>query len=106
MKSDEAATIPINASPNEDVYVGMLLDDRYFIEKELARGGMGVVYLARDRRLLNRQVVIKILSKDAQNDPWLQKKFRQEMEALSRIDHPGVVGVLNVGKQAARKRTL
>jgi len=76
----------------------MLLGDRYRIEKELARGGMGIVYLARDEHLLSRHVVIKVLLEESNPDPWLQKKFRQEIEALARIDHPGVVGALDCGE--------
>lgn len=76
----------------------MLLGDRYRIEKELGRGGVGIVYLARDEHLLSRPVVIKLLLEESNPDPWLQKKFRQEIEALARIDHPGVVGALDCGE--------
>jgi len=75
----------------------LLWKDRYLIEKELARGGFGVVYLARDQQLLSKSVVIKVLIDDINPDPYIQKKFRQEIEALARIDHPGIVGVLDVG---------
>jgi serine/threonine protein kinase len=74
-----------------------LWKNRYSIEKELGRGGFGVVYLAHDQELLSKRVVIKVLQQDSIADPYLQKKFRQEMEALARLDHPGVVGVLDVG---------
>ncbi|MBI3665247.1 MAG: protein kinase [Acidobacteria bacterium] len=77
---------------------GSVLKDRYQIEKELGRGGIGVVYLARDQQLLSKQVVIKVLLEQTASDPWFQKKFRQELEALARIDHPGVVGALDVGE--------
>ena len=74
-----------------------LWKDRYLIEKELARGGFGVVYLARDQQLLSKFVVVKVLLEGVDPDPYIQKKFRQEIEALARIDHPGIVGVLDVG---------
>src|SRR5205814_7556238 len=77
---------------------GMMLDDRYLIEKELGRGGIGVVYLASDKQVLSKPVVIKVLLEDSVKDEWLMKKFNQEIEALARIDHPGVVGVLDVGQ--------
>jgi serine/threonine protein kinase/outer membrane biosynthesis protein TonB len=77
--------------------VSQLWKDRYLIEKELARGGFGVVYLARDQRLLSKSVVVKVLLEGMDPDPYIQKKFRQEIEALARIDHPGIVGVLDVG---------
>ncbi|MFL6332185.1 MAG: AAA-like domain-containing protein [Pyrinomonadaceae bacterium] len=90
-------------------YQGMLLADRYLLERELGRGGIGVVYLARDRHLLNKPVVVKILLDlvlDAAADEWVKKKFRQEVEALARIDHPGVVGVLQAGELADGKPYL
>lgn len=95
-------TAPIPAPPTlkQTQYDGALLKDRYQIEGELGRGGIGVVYLARDTQLLNRRVVIKVLLQDAGQSlhtPWFKKKFEQEIEALVRLDHPGIVGVLDVG---------
>jgi AAA-like domain/Protein kinase domain/TIR domain len=85
------------------IYVGMKLVDRYLIEKELGRGGIGVVYLARDRQLHLRPVVIKVLLEESGQNVWFEKKFRQEIEALARIDHPGVVGVLGAGETPDQK---
>src|SRR5437588_10527045 len=75
----------------------LILSDRYEVERELGRGGMSVVYLARDRQLLAKRVVIKVLLEETSQDSWVRQKFLQEMEALARIDHPGVVGVLDTG---------
>jgi serine/threonine protein kinase len=82
-------------------YEGTVIDGRYLIESELGRGGIGVVYLARDQQLMGKPVVIKILLEQVfqtDSDGWVKKKFRQEVEALARIDHPGVVGVLHTGE--------
>ena len=79
----------------------MIIKDRYVIEKEIGRGGIGIVYLAHDRQLYAKPVVVKVLQ-DKVEDPdewqWFQRHFMQEIEALSRIDHPGVVGVLDMGE--------
>ncbi|MCI0336419.1 MAG: serine/threonine-protein kinase [Acidobacteria bacterium] len=102
-----AASPPIADSPGN--YLGLLLKDRYLIEKEIGRGAFGVVYLARDRQLLSRPVVIKVLitnNPDQSFSEWFQKKFRQEMEALVRISHPGVVGVLDSGAMPDGKSFL
>lgn len=64
--------------------------------RELGTGGFATVYEARDATLLSRRVVVKVLH-TAQIDDWLLRKFRQEKEALARIDHPGVVAVLDEG---------
>ena len=76
---------------------GQLIKNRYKLQKELGKGGMGVVYLAHDTQLHNRPVVIKVL-RDATAEDWLTKKFRQEIEALVRIEHPGVVGIFDTGE--------
>ncbi|QQS46212.1 MAG: serine/threonine protein kinase [Acidobacteriota bacterium] len=91
------ATMPINT----DAYLGVLLKDRYLIEKVLGSGGIGVVYSARDRRLMNRPVVIKVLHQSllgTELGDWFKKKFQLEIEALTRIDHPGVVGIIDTGE--------
>ena len=76
----------------------LLIKNRYAVESELGRGGMSVVYLAQDRQLMNKRVVIKVLLDESQEDAWIRRKFLQEMEALARIDHPGVVGALDTGE--------
>ena len=74
------------------------IDNRYFVEKELGRGGVGVVYLARDRKLHDKPVVIKVLLEKSLQNSWVVQKFQQEKEALARVDHPGVVGILDNGE--------
>ncbi|HEX8187207.1 MAG TPA: protein kinase [Pyrinomonadaceae bacterium] len=72
-------------------------DGRYVIERELGRGGIGIVYLASPRHRPGRKVVIKVLREEWARHEYVARKFRQEMEALMRVRHPGVVGVLDVG---------
>ncbi len=84
-------------SASLDNLIGTMIDDRYLVEKELGQGGMGRVYLARDVTLHSRAVVIKVLLEASLQDPYVVKKFRQEVEALARIDHPHVVSVLGAG---------
>ncbi|MDX2031014.1 MAG: protein kinase [Blastocatellia bacterium] len=101
-ENESQKTAPEAASPETpSQYLGLLLKERYLIEREIGRGGIGVVYLARDRQLLSRPVVIKVLvatNSDQSFTEWFQKKFRHEMEALVRINHPGVVAVLDSGE--------
>src|SRR5262249_23225247 len=79
----------------ENRWTGKILNGRYRIERFLARGGAGAVYVARDEQLADRAVVVKFLE---HQDPWLKTKFHEEMEALARIDHHGVVGILDAGE--------
>lgn len=86
-----------------DPLIGSTIDGRYLVEKELGRGGMGAVYLARDLTLHNRPIVIKTLLQASLPKAYVVRRFRQEVEALARIDHPGVVSVLGAGELADGK---
>ena len=90
--------IPDLGDAEEDHWSGKLLNGRYRIERFLARGGAGAVYVARDEQVAHRAVVVKFLQSHARQDAWLKNKFREEMEALARIDHHGVVGILDAGE--------
>src|ERR1041384_6638756 len=86
-------------SPSEEyLQPGTVLKGRYLIQQQLGHGGMGVVYLAHDLQLLSRPVVIKVLLESSYQDEWISRKFRQEMEALARLDHPGIVAVFDAGE--------
>src|SRR5256885_4119954 len=97
---NETPAIPLNETtlPQQSNLIGKTLDNRYFIEEELGRGGVGAVYLARDRKLHDKRVVIKILLDKSLQNSWVVQKFQQEKEALARVDHPGVVGILDTGE--------
>ncbi len=77
---------------------GTSVSDRYVVERELGRGGNGIVYLARDQQLHGRLVVVKVLLENQQSEPLAQRMFESESEALARISHPGVVKVLDRGR--------
>lgn len=66
------------------------------IEKVLDRGGMGVVYLARDVAL-NRQVVVKMLASNSVEDDRLHR-FRTEAQAISELHHVNIVKIYSVGE--------
>lgn len=80
-----------------DAVIGTTIKERYLIEKQIGTGGFGAVYLARDQELLSKRVVIKLLHEESLQNEWAVRKFRHEIEALTRIDHPGVIGVLDTG---------
>jgi tRNA A-37 threonylcarbamoyl transferase component Bud32 len=77
---------------------GQVLKNRYCIDRELATGGQALVYLAHDQHLAMRPVVIKVMRIEGRRSRWLKTRFEQEMHALARIDHPGVVGIVDVGE--------
>lgn len=94
----DALTLNETSLPSLPSLIGVTLDGRYSIEKELGQGGVGAVYLAQDRKLHDKPVVIKVLLEKSLQNSWVVQKFQQEKEALARVDHPGVVGVLDTGE--------
>jgi serine/threonine protein kinase len=68
----------------------------YLVERELGRGGMGVVYAARDE-VLGKRVAIKVLLDDVSRDSELVERFMNEARAASAIEHPGIVAVHHTG---------
>jgi serine/threonine protein kinase len=74
-----------------------VLENRYRIDVEVGRGGMGVVYRGTDLTL-NRPVAIKALrAQDA--DATVLSRFLREARSLARVEHPGVVPVYAVGRE-------
>jgi serine/threonine protein kinase len=67
----------------------------YLLLEELGRGGMGVVYAARDRRL-GRKVAIKMLR--SEGDAKLQRRLIREAKAMAKLAHPNVVTVHEIGE--------
>ena len=68
------------------------LGDRYAIERELGRGGMGTVYLARDLRL-DRPVALKVLPAEFAGDSSLRERFLRETRTAASFSHPNIVPV-------------
>lgn len=67
----------------------------YVIERELGRGGMGVVFRGRDTRL-DRAVAIKSLPDEVATDPERLARFEREAKTLAQVSHPNIAGIFGV----------
>jgi eukaryotic-like serine/threonine-protein kinase len=76
--------------------IGQLLDGRYLVESQLARGGMATVYLARDVRL-ERTIALKIAHPELATDREFVDRFIGEAHAVARLSSPNVVAVFDQG---------
>lgn len=74
----------------------------YNVQQEIGRGGMGVVYLARDTRL-DRDVAIKALPDHLATDPLRLERFEREARTLAGLSHPNVAGIYGVEEQDGAK---
>jgi serine/threonine protein kinase len=73
------------------------LGDAYTIEGEVGRGGMGVVYRARDERL-QRRVAIKVLPPELAFQQDIRERFTREAQTAARLSHPHIVPIHSVGE--------
>lgn len=81
--------------------IGTVLLGRYRVVRELAKGGMGVVYLARAEGASGfvKPVVIKLLLPEHNEDPRIVRMFVREARILSQLRHPSLVDVIEFGEQ-------
>ena len=74
------------------------LGHQYEVESEVGRGGMSVVYRARDIRL-NRTVAIKVLPPELAYDPAIRTRFTREAQTSAQLSHAHIVPIYDVGER-------
>ncbi len=68
----------------------------FILERELGRGGMGAVYMGRDK-MLDRPVAVKVMLREYGSDPEFVGKFKKEAQAVARLIHPNIAQVYSYG---------
>jgi len=78
--------------------VGRALSANYELEEEIGRGGMGIVYRARDKRL-KRSVAVKLLPPELSFRSDIRTRFLREAETSAQLSHPNIVPIYTVGEE-------
>lgn len=84
------------------VVPGIDLGDRYHIIRQLGEGGMGEVFLARDREL-DREVALKVIRLDLASNPQILERFKREIQLSSNVTHKNILRVYDLGEAGGVK---
>ena len=87
--------MPIRPDDELGTHVAQILSANYELESEVGRGGMGIVYCARDRRL-KREIAIKVLPPELSFRADIRQRFLREAETAAQLNHPNIVPIYTV----------
>ncbi|MBI2408385.1 MAG: protein kinase [Gemmatimonadetes bacterium] len=79
-------------------HIASVLDSAYELDKEIGRGGMGIVFKARDRRL-KRAVAVKLLPPELAFRSEIRSRFLREAETAAQLSHPNIVPIYAVDEK-------
>lgn len=81
------------------IQIGKIFAERYRIVKQIGRGGMADVYLAKDLILDGEEVAVKVLRTNYQTDQIAVQRFQREARAMADLDHPNIVRISDIGEE-------
>ncbi len=84
-----------NQTTDEFIRLQAALAGRYSLQRELGRGGMGIVYLAQDVAL-ERPVALKLLQPQLASQPALKQRFLNEARTAAKLSHPNIIPIFSV----------
>jgi serine/threonine protein kinase len=87
--------MPISPSDELGTHVATVLSANYELESEIGRGGMGIVYCARDKRL-KREIAVKVLPPELSFRADIRQRFLREAETAAQLNHPNIVPIYTV----------
>jgi serine/threonine protein kinase len=87
--------MPISPSDELGTHVATVLSANYELENEIGRGGMGIVYCARDKRL-KREIAVKVLPPELSFRADIRQRFLREAETAAQLNHPNIVPIYTV----------
>ena len=80
-----------------DPLIGRVLLDRYEVLQRIGSGGMGAVYVGR-QRAVDRRVALKVLRSDLLANDHVRQRFRREAEIMAKLKHPNTVQLIDYGE--------
>jgi serine/threonine protein kinase len=97
---EAAATTGSMSISSDSLEIGYVVEDRFVIEGEIGRGGMGIVYAAK-HLTLNRPVALKVIGEELTKDDDAVRRFLRESRVASTLQSQHVAKVLDVGRLAS-----
>ena len=91
-------TMPVDDRPRRSLPERI---GRYQVVERIGRGAMGVVYRAHDAAM-GRDVALKVLTTDLEDDPDIRIRFHREAQAAASLSHPNIITIFDVGEDADR----
>lgn len=81
------------------IQIGKIFAGRYRIVRQIGRGGMADVYLARDLILDGEEVAVKVLRTNYQTDQIAIQRFQREARSMAELEHPNIVRISDIGEE-------
>lgn len=94
---DGTATAELPPEPVTDPLLGIVVDNRYRIEKQIGEGGMGIVY-AVTHIAIGKKLAMKVLRGEMARDQEVVQRFVQEAQSASSIGHENIIGISDFGR--------
>jgi serine/threonine-protein kinase len=90
------AEVKVAGDDGEDAWIGKVIDGRYRVQARVGTGGMGAVYRVEHVRM-GKVAAMKVLHRELAKEDQIVKRFRREVEVVSRLNHPNIVQTFDFG---------